>query len=77
MVGSLIPVPKYLLLKVNLIIHFHVKLSLSSGNYSYRENWLRIGTMHAIQQEQLKLRLVKMSTIKRQKGFCNVMGMRV
>lgn len=48
MVGSLILFPTYLLLKVNLMIHFHVKLSLSSGNFSYRENWLGIGTMQAI-----------------------------
>lgn len=48
MVGSLILFPKYLLLKVNLVIHFHIKLSLSSGNFSYRENWLRTETMHAI-----------------------------
>lgn len=46
--GSLIPAPKYLLLKVDLMIYFHVKLSLSSGNFSYRENWLRIETVHAI-----------------------------
>lgn len=48
MVVSLILFPRYLLLKVNLMIHFHVKLSLLSGNFSYRENWLRIETMHAI-----------------------------
>lgn len=47
--GSLIPVPKYLLPKVNLIICFHVKLPLSSGNFSYGENWLRIEAMHAMQ----------------------------